>query len=481
MSEQDPPSTPSPRGPSSSKKRASTDSEILKELKSMRKEQQRENQEMRAKFDTFKSEQAIIIEQLRRENQEFRDAANAPQKFDFRTQPFTKEICLTELNPLQCITKKETLDRNSGKKLLNHVLNFEFPIENTWFQNPIPEYGSKDTIGLFKPRFRRPIANRYLSLSSGSAITEDKTTHSFMTGFPVKCVSDQMQAFLVSNPLVTSLPATQKKFLTLPESVFKTSQVTFSEIPLFSISDYHSRQALAALLAVDQLNNELKERVRVITDNWDLNKRIAVVDGHYTAVDAPHDDLVTLGDSYTKESMFNELMQMRTGYELNYFGFQNAMDYQKANIIASRHDGRRQVLAHLNSGPGSVSYENLNGSAYNAATLFGPVSESFTDTVRTERQAGHNPVYLKKYHHDPVSRSFTDTRSATAKRPISVQQGSAVKRTQFHDRLPRISGRGRGGNISSRPAKRPRGRGRGRGSYQGPKNSTRQVPSTSKS
>merc|ERR1712082_189082 len=118
-------------------------------------------------------------------------------------------------------------------------------------------------------------------------------------GFPVKCVSDQKQAFLVSNPLVTSLPATQKKFLTLPESVFKTSQVTFSEIPLFSISDYHSRQALAAILAVDQLNNELKERVRVITDNWDLNKRIAVVDGHYTAVDAPHDDLVTLGDSYS--------------------------------------------------------------------------------------------------------------------------------------------------------------------------------------
>ena len=83
MSEQDPPSTPSPRRPSSSKKRASSDSEILKELKSMRKEQQRENQEMRAKFDTFKSEQAIIIEQLRRENQEFRDAANAPQKIRF--------------------------------------------------------------------------------------------------------------------------------------------------------------------------------------------------------------------------------------------------------------------------------------------------------------------------------------------------------------------------------------------------------------
>lgn len=52
MSEQDPPSTPSPRGPSSSKKRASTDSEILKELKSMRKEMKQENQEIRAKFDT---------------------------------------------------------------------------------------------------------------------------------------------------------------------------------------------------------------------------------------------------------------------------------------------------------------------------------------------------------------------------------------------------------------------------------------------
>ena len=43
MSEQDPPSTPSPRRPSSSKKRASTDSEVLKELKSMRKEMKQEN------------------------------------------------------------------------------------------------------------------------------------------------------------------------------------------------------------------------------------------------------------------------------------------------------------------------------------------------------------------------------------------------------------------------------------------------------
>ena len=475
---EDPPSTPSPGHSARKKRERSNDSEVLRELKAMRRDFKQENKEIKESFDSFKIEQKAVIEELRRENQALRDAANAPPKFDFRTQPFTKEICLAELNALQCISKKETPDRNTGKILVNHVLNFDFKTDNTWFQNPLPEYGSKDTTGLFKCRFRRPIANRYLSLSSGSAIIEDKTTHSFMSGFPVKCVSDQMQAFLVANPLVTSIPATQKKSLTLPESVFKTSQVTFSEIPLFSISDYHSRQALAALLAVDQLNNELKERVRVITDNWDLKKRIEVVDDHYTAVDAPQHDDATLGDTYTKEAMFNELMQMRTGYELNHFGFQNAMDYLKANIIASRHDGRRQILAHLNSSLGSVPYENLNGSAYNSSTLFGPVSESFTDTIRTERQAGHNPVYLSRYHLNPVSRS-TDNRSAAAKRPNTVQ-GSAVKRNLFHDRLPHNSGNGRGGNRSSRPAKRPRGRERGRGSSYNSKNSKRHEPNTPK-
>ena len=108
---EDPPSTPSP-GRSSRKKRDSSESEVLKELKSMRKELKHENQELRANFNTFKMEQAAIIEQLRRENQEFKDAANAPQKFDFRTQPFTKEICLAELHSLQCVSKNETIDRN---------------------------------------------------------------------------------------------------------------------------------------------------------------------------------------------------------------------------------------------------------------------------------------------------------------------------------------------------------------------------------
>ena len=42
MSEQDPPSTPSPRCSSSSKKRASTDSEVLKELKSEKRNETRE-------------------------------------------------------------------------------------------------------------------------------------------------------------------------------------------------------------------------------------------------------------------------------------------------------------------------------------------------------------------------------------------------------------------------------------------------------
>ena len=110
---------------------------------------------------------------------------------------------------------------------------------------------------------------------------------------------------------------------------------------------------------MDQLNTEFKERLRVLTENWDLNKRVLVVDGKYIIEDAPRGDESTLGDSLSKEAIFKELLEMRTGFELNYFGYQSAMDYLKANIIASRHDGRKQVLANLNKGPGSVCLRQL--------------------------------------------------------------------------------------------------------------------------
>ena len=432
---------------------------------------------LNTKFD----KQTEVIDQLRAENEQLRKAVNDPPKFDFKKQNYTKDVCLSELENMRCITSKESEDRNTGKTVTNRVLTFDFDTKNTWLHDPTPDIHSEDKIGLFNNSFRRPIANRYLTLTSGSAAVEDKTTYSFMSSFPVQCSNDKLQAFLTADPLVTSITATQKKLLSLPESVFSETSVTCTEVPLFSISDYHSRQGLAVLLAMDQLNSEFKERLRVLTENWDQKKRVLVVDGKYVLEDAPHGDDTTLGDNFTKDALFKELLEMRTGYELNYFGFQTTMDYLKANIIASRHDGRKQVLANLNKGPGSVAYNNLNGSAYNTTHLFGPITESFRETIRINRANDRNPVYLSKYTLNQPSRSFKNGRPTPAKRQYAAQHGSVAKRGRFLDGLPRNAGRGRGGNYSSRPGKRGRGKSNRRGSRQGAKNSAHKEPEKPKS
>ena len=104
---------------------------------------------------------------------------------------------------------------------------------NYWFQDPPPEPFSEspETIGVFKHGYRRPIANRFLIFTSSSAINEDKTTHCFMIAFPVHCNDPLMQAFSKANPLVNSVGASQK-FLTLPTSVFKETQMPCTEVPL---------------------------------------------------------------------------------------------------------------------------------------------------------------------------------------------------------------------------------------------------------
>ena len=464
------PASTSKRSPASSRRRRSRrDKDSDKILSAIAN--------LNTKFDN----QALVIEQLRKENEQLRKAVNEPPKFDFKKQNYTKEICLSELDHMRCISSKDSEDRNTGKTVTSRVLKFDFDTKNSWLHDPSPELHSGDTVGLFKSSFRRPIANRYLTLTSGSAQIEDKTTYSFMSSFPVQCNNDRLQAFLSADPLVTSITATQKKVLSLPESVFSETAVTCNEVPLFSISDYHSRQGLAVLLAMDQLNTEFKEHLRVLTENWDLNKRILVVDGKYIIEDAPRGDESTLGDSLSKEAIFKELLEMRTGFELNYFGYQSAMDYLKANIIASRHDGRKQILANLNKGPGSVAYDNLNGSAYNTPHLFGPVTDSFKENIRINRANDRDPVYLSKYTLNQPSRSYNDGRPTPSKRRNAAQHGSVAKRGRFLDSLPRNSGRGRGGRHASRPANRGRGRSKRRGSRQGPKNSARKEPDKQKS
>lgn len=81
-----------------------------------------------------------------------------------------------------------------------------------------------------------------------------------MMAFPVHCNDPLMQAFFEAIPLVNTVPASQKKFLSIPTSVFKDAQMPCTEVPLFSISDFHNRQSLAIIFSLVQLNIEFRER-----------------------------------------------------------------------------------------------------------------------------------------------------------------------------------------------------------------------------
>ena len=475
-----PPLTPSPnrdkRESGSSKKskeKTPKDSNVslLQELRLLREENKANYASLNAKLESQKA----LIEDLQIKNLELQSKSDENPKFDFRTMSYTKEICLSELNHLNCVSSSSVTNRNTGKSIINHVLNFDLDRENTWFQDstPDPFADPPDSFGLFKRGCRRPIAARNLTFTAGSAHIEDKTAHSFMTAFPVQCKEPLMQAFFVANPLVASIGATQKKYLSLPESVFAEPQMSLTEVPLFSISDYHSRQSLAVLLAIDQMNEEFRERSKLIMENWDLPKSINLVDGQWVASDISEPSVSTLGESFTKDKMFKEFQSFRARDELTRFGLQTAMDYLKANIVASRHDGRKAVLAHINKEQGSVAYQNLLDSAYNRATLFGPVTDFFRKSITTDRQRGHEQVFLTKYNLSQSSLS-SETIPAPAKRSLTPQQSAAVKRQRFQGGLPRNAGRGCGGRNSRRPASRGRGRGRGQGSAQTPKNESRQ-------
>ena len=449
-----PPNTPPPIPPPPPQQ-----AEILTALLSMK-------EELFAQLASQKS----MIEELQRQN--LSGNIIEPTKFDFRTMNYTKDICLAQLNQFNCITSSKVTNRNTGKFSINYILNFDFDTSNSWFQDPLPEPFSEspETVGVFKHGLRRPIANRYLTFASGSAIVEDKSTLSYMTAFPVHCNNSLMQAFFEANPLVTSVAASQKKYINIPTSVFKDAQMPCTEVPLFSISEYHSRQALAIILSLVQLNDEFRERSKLIMENWNSPVRISLVDGHYVTSDPAVDDDRTLGDSFSKDMIFKEFEYFRARDELFHFGFQNIMDLLKANIVASRHDGRKTVLARLNAGPNSVAYTNLLDSAYNRATLFGPVTDSLKRSVSTERNIGKIPFFLKSNLSSPTLLS-SEAFPASAKRSLTPQHGPADKRPKFQGSLPYNTGRGSGGGH--KPASNSRGRGRGRGSTQGPKNQLR--------
>ena len=439
-------------------------------------------QTMKAELFAKIATQGSMIEELQRHNLALQSGSiTEPAKFDFRTMNYTKENCLSQLSNYNCVTSSKITNRNTGKISINYTLNFDFDTSNSWFQDPLPEpfADSPETIGVFKHGFRRPIANRYLTFASGSSNVEDKTTHSFMTAFPIHCNDPLMQAFFESNPLVNTLPASQKKFLSIPTSVFKDAKMPCTEVPLFSISEYHSRQSLAIILSLVQLNNEFRDRAKLIMEHWNSPKRISLVDGHYVACDPADDDVRTLGETYSKELMFQEFESYRARDELLNFGFQTVMDLLKANIIASRHDGRKTVLARLNAGPNSVAYTNLLDSAYNRSTLFGPVTDSLKRSVTTERSLGKTPFFLSNKSLSPPSLLSSEAFPATAKRSLTPQPGPADKRQNFQSSLPYNSGRGRGGR--QKPASNSRGsRGRGRGSTPGSKNKSRQPPKRGK-
>ena len=90
---------------------------------------------------------------------------------------------------------------------------------------------------------------------------------------------------------------------------------------LYSVFRNTIVDSLAIILSLVQLNNEFKDRAKLIMEHWNSPKRISLVDGHYVACDPADDDVRTLGETYSKELMFQEFESYRARDELLNFGF----------------------------------------------------------------------------------------------------------------------------------------------------------------
>ena len=112
-----PPLTPSPNrdkreSGSSKKSKEKTPKDpnvgLLQELRLMREENKANYASLNAKLESQKA----LIEDLQMKNLELQSKSDENPKFDFRTMSYTKEICLSELNHLNCVSSSSVTNRH---------------------------------------------------------------------------------------------------------------------------------------------------------------------------------------------------------------------------------------------------------------------------------------------------------------------------------------------------------------------------------
>jgi len=162
----------------------------------------------------------------------------------------------------------------------------------------------------------------------------------------------------------------------------------------------------------------------VLNSLWNIGillQGISLVDGHFVACDPAEDDVRTLGESISKEMLFQEFESRRARDELLLLWVPIVMDLLKANIVPSRHDIRKTVLARLSAGPISVAYTNLLDSAYNRSTPFGPVTDSLKRSINTDRNIGKkSPFFLSNKSLSPPTLLSSEAFPAPAKRSLTL-------------------------------------------------------------
>ena len=160
------------------------------------------------------------------------------------------------------------------------MIHYDLP-ELKWLQDPPPAKGRRylnqqepDTIVLWRNDTKRPAADRFFNPNDRNARSADEEAgkRPKRTSPPAKYANNKYKDLLGSDPLVKSESGT-KKVLDVSASFlfFKKTSITFSETPLFAVTDHHSKMCLANLAAMAQIAKGIQEYFSWIIDSINQN------------------------------------------------------------------------------------------------------------------------------------------------------------------------------------------------------------------
>ena len=184
--------------------------------------------------------------------------------------------------------------------------------------------------------------------------------------------------------------------LDLPQPFYKSSQVTFKEVPLFAIMENHAKLCMGNLAAMSQLCLGIQDYLKWLVESMDYKLDISSYGGSSSpgdripTVPVAHSGTIReqLVEDLTSEQhrlknpseegssiMLDLLCNIRDAMELLQSGLLSSMEYNSASIVAAKNHGRKMVLNHSTQTHQAELKEKVINSRFNDPGLFGDMPE----------------------------------------------------------------------------------------------------------